>query len=219
MEGLMRRWTYFQWLILAVAFSAVAVFCFAALQQASKVPPPIPINTAGHPTVGNGDAKVQIVVFEDFRCSTCRLYSELVFPKIERKYLDSGKVRYTLVPLAFMDESKELANAALAVYSIAPDRYLAFAHELFEEFEPTVHAMLQIAKKVGGIDEARLEECLRAQCHFDAIDRSFSWAQEIMGAEFGTPSLYVNGIKTSPTNYRAIETRIDRALYLAEKEN
>ena len=219
------RWklSSFQILVLATAALAILTFCAAAIHHSFQVPDPVAIRVTGQPTLGSADAKVEVVVFEDFMCDTCRYFSEEIFPKLHNRYVASGQIRYTFVPLAFIDGSKPLANAALAVYKIAPQKFWAYAHELFAFVEK--HSfdgaedkiLLELADEVGGIDLFKLKNCIKTSCHAAELEMNFSAARDAMGKEFGTPALFVNGIKTSPVDYKAIETRIDKALYLAEK--
>ncbi len=212
----------YQILVLFTALLAICAIAAEAVYYALKIPDPIAVDTVGQPTIGNPKAKVEVVVFEDFRCQTCWLFNQQVYPKIQQKYITSGQVRYTLVPLAFLDDSKPIANAALAVYKIAPDRFFAYAHEAFNYYqhhEPDEKSLLALAAKVGGIDLEQLESCIATHCHYPEIERNFYWARDLMGPDFGTPALFINGVRTSPKSYRVIETRIDRAIYLAEKEN
>jgi len=43
-------------------------------------------------------------------------------------------------------------------------------------------------------------------------------AKKLMGNSFGTPALYVNGVATSTGSFRAVQARIERALYLGGKQ-
>lgn len=208
---------YFVYLTLVCA---VALFTGAAVNS-SPAQEPMEIASLSHdtfPTLGSTDARVELLLIEDLKCKHCKNFSEKFFPRLVSKYLEEGKVRFTLVPLAFLRGSKPLANAALAVYDLAPERFLPFILELFQRIhlqkkELSVEIMLvEIAQKVGGIQISKFRECIRTRCHEDELDRNFEWAKQLMGEDFGTPALYLNGTYISPSLYPTIWQRIDAAI-------
>lgn len=172
---------------------------------------PVVINTQGAPTIGNPLAKVHIVVFEDFRCPHCAAFSAKVFPKIKAEYIDTGKVGYTLIPVAFLPGSKPLANAALEVYASSPDRFFPYADEVFLKNPRTKKELLNIAVLVNGIDIERLESCIKTKCHYQDLDQNLQQIIKVMGNDYSTPSLYVNGVLT-PTNFRSVSAKIKEFL-------
>lgn len=180
---------------------------------------PVPIMVAdGHPRIGSSHARVGLLLIEDFRCAGCRTFIEEVFPAIREKYIDTGLAYCILVPVAFLDGSKPLANAALAVYKIAPKRFFAYVHAIFQHFGTReIHGserveLLKLAEQVGGIDVEPLKKCIETNCHFTDLDRNFDWAERIMGKDFAVPTLYVNGIPTLTNSVEAVSSRIDKVL-------
>lgn len=161
------------------------------------------------PTVGNPSASVQLVLFEDLRCRNCRAFTQRISPKIEERYLHSGKVSYTIVPVAFLSGSKPLANAALEIYAQAPDRFLSYLQALATHPDKDP---LELATHLGGIDLERFSSCMKRGCHYAQIDKNLKWAEEWMGDDFGTPTLYVNGVAVSTSSFESVERVIERAL-------
>ena len=202
--------------VLATAGAAAFVLAMGILYHTVRWPDPISIETKGFPTIGDRKAKVEIVIFEDFRCVHCCYFSEEIFPEIQANYVDKGIASYTLIPLAFMSKSKPIANAALAVYRQNPNRFFAYAHELFAACIAGIilddHELYRTAKKVGGINLVRLQECIDSHCYYEELDKNLHMAKRLMGKDFGTPSLYINGVATPTSSYRTIQSRIDRAL-------
>jgi protein-disulfide isomerase len=224
MESFMRwKLSFMQTLVLLTALIALVIFVGATLDYANRAPDPVRIETKGQPTLGAASAKVEVIVFEDFRCETCRDFNEKVFPKIQEHYIASGQVRYTFIPLGFLEGSKPIGNAALAVYKISPSRFFLYADALFRhftEYDITGNeraVLLELAGKVGGIDLMKLKEAIQGNRYYDDLDQNFHMAMEIMGHRFGTPALFVNGIRTSPVHFIKVQERIDRALYQAER--
>jgi protein-disulfide isomerase len=214
----MSRLDRFKKLVVATAVVAVGVLVGGGIYTAFRSAPPVSIELDGQPAIGAADAPVQVVIFEDFLCHMCREFSEEIFPQLERDYIATGNVRFVMVPLGFIEGSKPLANAALEVYRIAPDRYFLFVHEMFAYLRqynvpPALEPMiLSIAAQIGKIDSYELRSSIRYQRHYPALERNYSLAKKIMGKSFGTPALYVNGIQTSPIDYKAIKKRVEKEL-------
>ena len=209
--------TFQQIFILVIAGTALALLLGAFIYRWALASKPVPIMvTHGHPTLGSRDAKIGMLLIEDFRCCACRSFIDEVFPKIRKRYIDTGVAYCILVPVAFLDGSKPLANAALAVYNIAPNRFFPYVHAIFKHFgKREIHGserfeLVKIAEDVGGIDLDALQSCVESNCHFSELDRNLDWAERIMGKEFGVPALYINGIPTSTASIDAIANRIEK---------
>jgi protein-disulfide isomerase len=185
------------------------LFLLAAFIYQNILPPdPIEINTKGQPTIGTG--AIEMVVFEDLRCANCRTFTEEIFPQIISQYVDNGKARLVLILIAFGEQSKPLSNAALAVYKIAQDRFLPFILELLHSKTSGKEEILQVAAKVGGIDLGVLEEKIETHAYYAEIDQNLILARDLMGSDFGTPSLFVNGIETSTDSFQDVVRRVNR---------
>src|SRR3990167_317774 len=89
-------------------------------------PSPVLIPTASYPRIGSEQAKIELFIFEDFLCRACRFFNQEVQPRLLTTYVDTGVVRIIAIPLAFSDESKVLANAALEVFDQIPDQFFPF---------------------------------------------------------------------------------------------
>ena len=114
--------------VLATALLTAVFLLGSIFYKTTLLPHPIAINTAGHPTIGTGP--IEMVIFEDLCCTNCRVFTENIFPQITSQYVETGKARLTVVLISFGNHAKPLANAALAVYKIAPTRFLPFILDL-----------------------------------------------------------------------------------------
>lgn len=204
--------------ILVLATAGVALFLLtgAAIYHAIRWPDYVHLETKGNPTIGRMNAKVELVLFEDLRCPHCCAFSAQILPQIVKMYVDSGTARFSVIPVAFLTGSKPIANAALAVYRQNPDRFFAFSQAIalrcLEGEHPNDEELYLIAKRVGGINLVRLQECLESHCYYEDLDRNLHWAKNIMGKDFATPALYVDGISTSTSSFGAVQTRIEKIL-------
>lgn len=199
--------------VLVTAAAAFLLLLSGAVYEGFRVPKAVRLDIAGHPTIGNVSAKIEMILFEDFRCSHCCTFSREIFPQINSKYIATGDARYTIVPLAFLKGSKPIANAALSVFRYSPNSFIAFLDQIATRCQSgevlNERSLLGIAKGVGGINLGKLQECLDTQCYNHELEKNLQMAHKIMGKNFGTPSLYVNGVLTSTVSFRAIQTRID----------
>ena len=202
--------------VLATAGAALFLLAAGILYQTFRVPMPVDFDTKGFPTIGDSKAKVEFIIFEDFRCTHCCYFSDEIYPQIKKAYVDTGLASYTIVPLAFMNKSKPIGNAALAVYRQNPNRFFDYAHELFkaciEGKIPDEHELYRMAKKVGGINLVRLEECLESHCYYEELENNLHLAQRLMGKEFGTPTLYINGVPGPTSSFKAVQSKIEGIL-------
>jgi protein-disulfide isomerase len=202
--------------VLVIGTAAAAVFTIALLLCVSSRPDLQPIEIP-YPVLGNSKSPVEVVLFEDFKCYGCRVFSEQVMPQIESEYLDSWKIRLKVIPLGFMHGSKMLANAALEVYQSSPERFLPYAKLIFERFEygdideSAPGILLDLAKEVGGIDLYKLKACIDQKCHYSEVDRNLKQARSLMGRKFRIPALYINGVSVNTADYQAIRREIEKA--------
>jgi len=64
--------------------------------------------------LGNPDAPVTLVEFSDYQCPFCVKFSRKVYPKLKKKYIDTGKLRVVVrsMPLSFHKLARKAAQAA-----------------------------------------------------------------------------------------------------------
>lgn len=83
-----------------------------------------PLEMEGQPTIGEKDAKVQIVEMGDIMCPACKVWSLEFFPVIKEKYIDTGKANFSFTNVLFHEEPSKIgAQAFEAVYDLYPDYF------------------------------------------------------------------------------------------------
>lgn len=189
------------------------VFSSAVTYHAFHKPASLVLNTKGFPMVGKASAPVEVVLIEDFRCRNCLKFSQNIIPKLYAEYIKKGQVRFTLVPVSFLMGSQAVANAALEVYQQNPDRFFSYFNDIlnFEE-EPKPADLIRLARRLGGIDLAKLQKCMESGCHNKDLERNLDWARGVMGLQFRTPALYINGAPGSTYSFEAIQYQINQIL-------
>lgn len=215
-------------LILATIAVAVIAIVFVILNQQSKEEklsftrvdeqPPI----ASQPLMGNSEATVSIVEFGDYKCPTCRIWGERVWPELEKLYIDTGKANFAYVNVLFHGEESLIgAVASEAVYQSNPASFWAFHKALFKA-QPSSqdhdNAWLTIAKavEIAGQSVADLDkEAFTAHLNSDAtrelIEEDIRLL-ELYGVK-QTPTLFVNDIKIdNPMDIELIKAAIESEL-------
>ena len=140
------------------------------------------------PVAGNPQGDVTIVEFFDYRCGYCKK----ALPAVQELLKTDKNVRMVFKEFPILGpDSLIAARAALAVWKIAPAKYLPFHLALMESRgELSEGRVLEIAKKVG-IDPEKLEPA-KADPEIDAtIERNHELARTLQIS--GTPAFVVGG--------------------------
>jgi protein-disulfide isomerase len=212
-----RKPSFIHILVIVTAIVAASLIAAGAVYEVST--PSVKTTgllTDGRPRIGRIGAKIELLLIEDFRCGACQYFTQKIFPEIEEAYIETGKAYCVMVPVAFLEGSGPLANAAVAVYKLAPDRFLPFLHALIDFYYThdvgyaVQSQLLQLAQDVGGIDLNRFRESVETNRFSPLIEQNFDWAKRLMGRDFGTPALFVNGIRASITSAQAISALIEK---------
>jgi len=159
------------------------------------------IDLQGRPVRGNKDAKVTVVVYDDYQCPYCsRMHQTLL--KVLESYGDRIKVVYKDFPLTRIHPWAERAaidSGCLAKYS--GDAFWDFADYVhshggdLQKSKKPLEELDRIALESGkrhNADMAALEKCIREQPS-EQLDQSIAEA-EALGID-ATPSVFVNGLK------------------------
>src|SRR5579872_3092268 len=93
-------------LLLSTLAAALLIFGVAAVGQSTRKSSVVVGRTIGFPSIGKTSAPIEVVLIEDFQCKNCRAFSKQIIPKIQEKYIKSGKVKFTLVPVSFLAGSQ-----------------------------------------------------------------------------------------------------------------
>ena len=179
---------------------------------------------AGQPFLGQASAPVKMVVFEDFKCPNCKSFEENIFPEIQQKYVDTGKVQVYKINYPFLamaaqlptDDSLQAAEAAECVYDQkSNDGYNRYAAILFraQGSEQTVWAtkdkLEELAGSVDGLDMGRFHDCLQSDATKARVEADKKQGDNA-GVQ-GTPSVFVNGKLIETFSAEDIGKAIDAA--------
>jgi protein-disulfide isomerase len=180
------------------AFAGVALPPFMRPALADDNPSPADLADGGPQPdiwVGSDKAPVTIIEYASMTCPHCAHFSATTFPDLQKRYIDTGKVRYTL-------RSFPLDALAAAGFMIARcagnDKYMPIVETLFAKqpdwiVKEPIPPLKEIAKQFG-ITEDAFNQCLSNQKELDAIQGVRDHAVEKLGVN-STPTFFVNGKK------------------------
>ncbi len=164
------------------------------------------IDLTGRPVRGPKDAKVTIVVFDDFQCPFCSRMHQTLFQDVLKDYGDRVKVIYKDFPLYEIHpwaghaavNSNCLAQQSTGAYwdfadtvHYNPRQIMGDKRPLEGQIAELDRITLELGKK-HSVDSAKLEQCVKAQ-NQDAVKAEVQEG-ESLGVE-GTPALFVNGAR------------------------
>jgi|GEM_PF-378216 len=177
------------------------------------------IDYSDQPSLGKSDAPVKIVEFGDYKCPYCQRFELSIFPKIQKDYIDTGKVQfYFLNYILFGDESRLAAEASESIYHHYPDRFWSFHQLLYKNQGPedkswvTKGVLEKIAKQaVPNLNVSQLQSDMDHSTYDKDINKDITMG----GAGLGTPTLLMNGkmLDSSLTfDYAKLSEQIDQAV-------
>ena len=171
---------------------AAAAFGLAAGPVAAGVPADA---VQGDMSLGNPRAKVHVIEYASAACPHCAYFDEAVFPEFQRKYVDTGRVYFTLKE--YLTDPPEVAAAGFLLARCGGKaKYFTILDAVFRsQVEWETGDIGQILTRVGqanGLSEAQVDGCLTDTAAIEALN-----ARVVAAAEkdkvSSTPTFDVNG--------------------------
>ena len=181
----------------------IAVALLAALALGGCAKPaidPAAVAQADDMSLGRPDAKVKVIEYASASCPHCARWDIEVFPAFKAKYVDTGRVRYTLKE--YLTDPQALAAAGFLLARCAgPDRYFPVLDAVFRGQAEMVQSqdvrgvLARIAKDPGGLTEAQLDACMRDSAAEKALAARADRHQRVDKVT-STPTFIINGRRT-----------------------
>ena len=152
----------------------------------------------GDMSLGPPDAKVKVVEYASASCSHCARFNNEVFPAFKAKYIDTGKVNYTL--REFLTPPEEVAAAGFLVARCAgKDKYFTVLDSIYKNQNEMFQTgdfrgvLLRIAQSAG-MTEDQFNKCVSDPEALKALNARVQHAinDDKISA---TPTFFVNGKK------------------------
>lgn len=129
------------------------------------------VSIRGAHIIGNPKAPVTLVEFSDYQCPFCVKFAKKVYPKLKKKYIDTGKLRVVIrsMPLSFHKLARKAAQAAYCAaeqgkFAEMHDKLFAKSPKLAENF------LIGYAKQLA-LDIDAFKGCLNGAGSLNLVNR------------------------------------------------
>jgi protein-disulfide isomerase len=142
--------------------------------------------------LGEPDAPLTIIIYEDYSCPNCKRFFETVEPVLIENYISSGKLRLEIYPIAIV--SLHSLPAAVAVYCAVEQGYFwEFRQVVFlnQGFRAYNRDTLSLYGDAVGLDVEQLLDCFSSSTYTEVIQKR-SIAARRFGVQ-GTPTIEFMG--------------------------
>jgi protein-disulfide isomerase len=151
-------------------------------------------------SLGNPKAKVEVIEYASLSCPHCAHFNETIFAPFKAKWVDTGKVRYTLKEMLTPPQQVAAAGFLMA-RSAGPAKYFKVVDEVFRS-QPRwengkIKAVFLEIGAVNGLNEAQFNACLTDEKGQDALNARAQRAAQVDGVN-STPTLFINGKQIDP---------------------
>jgi protein-disulfide isomerase len=143
----------------------------------------------GEPALGSATAPLTMVEFTDYQCPYCRRFQAEVWPKLKRRYIDTGKVRYIArdLPLEFHSAAAPAAEAAHCAGE--QGKFWDMHAALLGGAADLAAGGIERRARALGLDMARFDECV-AHRKYSAVIVAHMHEADAAGID-GTPGFIV----------------------------
>lgn len=148
------------------------------------------------PSFGPADAKVTIVVFNDFECPYCRELAKTVRDNIPQKFPKDVRVIFKDFPIDSIHPwARPAAEASHCIADQSVPGFWAF-HDWIFDHQQEVNATNVREKtldfaKTQGLDTAKLTACIDSHASATAVEESLRAGQGLQIEQ--TPTMFING--------------------------
>jgi protein-disulfide isomerase len=161
--------------------------------------------------LGSANAAVTIVEYASMSCPHCAAFHENVFPMLQSKYVDAGKVRFVF--REFPLDIKAAAASMLARCVAGGDavKYFAAIERLFKQQDQLMAQTKAILTQIGAqasMSEQAVEACEKDQAQLDKLKADQTFAFEVLKVD-ATPTFFINGeIAKGAMSFEELEAKI-----------
>jgi protein-disulfide isomerase len=161
--------------------------------------------------LGSAIAPVTVVEYSSLTCPHCAAFAENVFPMLQQKYIDTGKVRF--VSREFPLDLKAAAASILA-RCIAKDdapKFFEVTMMMFRRQEELVARTTETLTDIGtkyGMSQPDVESCVKSDAALDKLQADQNFAYGKLKVE-ATPTFFFNGDKVKGSmSFEEFEARL-----------
>jgi protein-disulfide isomerase len=165
--------------------------------------------------LGSAKAPITIVEYSSMSCPHCAAFSENVFPMLQSKYIDSGRVRFVSRAFPLDIAAASATMLARCIANGDGPKYFDATTMLFKRQGELMERPLDTLKSVGdqfGLSGDAVEACEQDAALLEKIkaDQQFAFDQLKVDA---TPTFFVNGEKLKGSmSFEELEARLTTLL-------
>lgn len=141
--------------------------------------------------LGSPDAPVTMVEVADFGCTFCRNFHVETLPALVSQYVESGRMRFIVLPYALSDNTLPAANASMCAGE--QGQYFPFADGMYYNFDdPTIRTrdgFFRVAATLD-LDIEQFTQCVN-ETRYNAMVRANMRAAANNGVS-STPTFFIN---------------------------
>ncbi len=179
---------------------------------------PSQIEIEGEPMMGDENAPVTLVMYEDFECPFCQRFEQNAVPQIVDNYVESGQVRLVWkdFPLPQLHPWAEPAAAAMeCVYRQDEDAFWTVKDRVFDNQETlstsNIRGQIKTWAAEEGVSQSAVDSCLQNGNPMEEVNGDKQEGQSL--GVSGTPTVFVNGHKiVGAQPYSRFESVIENQL-------
>lgn len=114
--------------------------------------------------MGSKNAKLIMVEYVSMTCPHCAHFSNTVLPELEKKYIQTGKMRYILRQFPINEPALKAAMLLECIGSQSTEKYYVFTKVLFNAqdkwaFDGNYMAGMETISMVGGLSREQFANC------------------------------------------------------------
>jgi len=165
--------------------------------------------------IGSATAPVTIIEYSSMSCSHCAAFGQNVFPMLQSKYIDTGKVRFVFREFPLDIKAAAASILARCIGKDGPDKFFSAVEMMFKLQDQLMAQTKQTLIYVGkqhGMSEDEVKTCEEDQAQFEKLnaDQQFAARQIKISA---TPTFFINGARfQGAMSYEELEARIEPML-------
>ncbi|MFX3634704.1 MAG: DsbA family protein [Candidatus Pristimantibacillus sp.] len=202
-------------IFLTLAIVAVIAVVILGINNQSK---PVSFDYASLPMQGEADAPVKIVEFGDYKCPACQSFAQDFKPQLEADFINTGKASFYFINYTFLGpDSTTAALAAESVYHQNNDAFWDYYKILYDNQKDerivwaTTDYLVQLAQDAKlPIDYDLLRSDIENKTYQKEVDKDNALVRPMNVT--GTPSIFINGKKTSISSYEDMKAMIEKAI-------
>lgn len=114
--------------------------------------------------IGKITAPIMMIEYASMSCPHCAQFSNTVLPELQKKYIDTGNMRYILRQFPLNEPALKAGMLLQCIGEQNTEKYYVFAHVLFESqakwaFDTNFLSSLETIATVGGISKEQFASC------------------------------------------------------------